>query len=74
MRAFRTGDVLLRLIHCWRDEGILGLLSLAGGAEVVFDGRGKAAPVGAQVAGWGEARETDLADPGFLAGVSSTGL
>lgn len=49
-------------------------MSLAGGAEEVFDGRGKAAPVGAQVAGWGEASETDLTDPGFLDGVSSTGL
>lgn len=77
--TLRRGDVpwwpgeLLRLNHCWIDEGILGLLSLAEGAEV-FDGRGKSAPVGAQEAGWGEARETTLSEPGLLAGVSSTGM
>lgn len=77
--TLRRGDVprwpgeLPRLIHCWMDEGILGLLTLAEGADV-FDGRGKSAPVGAQAAGWGEARETALSDPGLLAGVTSTGL
>lgn len=55
------------------DEETLGLPSLATGADV-FDGRGRSAPVGAQAAGWGEARIADLADMGLLAGVTATGL
>lgn len=77
--ALRRGDVprwpgeLPRLIHCWMEEGILGLLILAKGADV-FDGRGKSPPIGAHAAGWGEAREMALSKPGLLAGVTSTGL
>lgn len=71
--ALRAAGKWPRLIHCWMDEGILGLRSLATGADV-FDGRGRSAPVGAQAAGWGEARDADLSDMGLLAGVTATGL
>lgn len=73
-----AGEPGVRESH-WRmealEEGVLrgGVKALSPSGPGVLEGRGRSAPLGAQEAGWGEARGPRLSVPvrGLLAGVSS---
>lgn len=68
------GDPCVGDNHCLMEHGVLwrttGLWE--GLCDVVLEGRGRAAPLGAQAASWGEVRPPKLSDLWLLAGVDST--
>lgn len=62
--------------HCWIEDGDLrrtaaAVVSCEGTGEVVLEGRGNAAPLGAQAASWGDAKPPRLSVLWILAGVVS---
>lgn len=65
--------------HCLMEGEVLGQRGLAlppfaWKGEVVLEGSGRAAPLGAQAASWGEARDLRFSFLGLLAGVLSVWL
>lgn len=73
---FCSGDPWLRDNHCLIEDGVLwraaaALASLDWIGEVVLEGRGRAAPLGAQEASRGEVRAPRLSVVWALAGVVS---